>query len=115
MKKKNNWFKRILIVLFIIFIGLYISSISGFYESKLSNKVAFTQEAIEQFEEDVMNGKAVDVETFINDEYVDYSNKFSTSGDKFSEAVVKIFTKGLSGAWDTIKVLFLGIRFSFVS
>ena len=115
MKKKNNWFKRILIVLFIIFIGLYISSISGFYESNLSNKVALTEEAIEKFEEDVINGKQIDVENFIDDEYVDYSNKFSTSGDKFSEVVVKILTKGLSGAWDTIKVLFLGIRFSFIS
>lgn len=106
MKKKNNWFKRFLIISFIIFMGLYISSISGFYESTLSNKVALTDKAIKEFEEDVINGKNVDVITYVNNKHVDYSNKFTESGEKFSEAVTKILTEGFSGAWDAIKVLF---------
>ena len=52
MKKKTNWFKKFLTISFIIFMGLYISSISGFYEAKLSNKVALTDEAIKEFEKD---------------------------------------------------------------
>ena len=61
MKKKNNWFKKFLSTAFIIFMGLYISSVSGFYEAKLSNKVALTDEAIKKFEQDVLEGKNVDV------------------------------------------------------
>ena len=72
MKKKNNWFKRFLIISFIIFMGLYISSISGFYESTLNNKVALTDKAIKEFEEDVLNGKNVDVTTYVNNKHVDY-------------------------------------------
>jgi len=53
MKKKNNWFKKFLTISFIIFMGLYISSESGFYEAKLSNKVALTDKAIKEFENDV--------------------------------------------------------------
>lgn len=106
MKKKNNWFKKLLIIALIIFMGLYISSISGFYESALSNKVALTDKAIKEFEEDVINGKNVDVTTYITNKKVDYSNKFTESGEKISEAITKILTEGFSGAWDAIKVLF---------
>ena len=86
--------------------GLYISSISGFYEAKLSNKVALTDEAIKEFENDVIEGKTIDVNTYITNKNVDYSNKFTESGEKLSEDVTKIITEGFSGAWDAIKVLF---------
>ena len=65
MKKKTNLFKKFLTISFIIFMGLYISSISGFYEAKLSNKVALTDEAIKEFENDVIEGKTIDVNTYI--------------------------------------------------
>ncbi len=105
VKKKNNLFKRLLGISFIIFMGLYISSISGFYESKLSSEVALTNKAIEKFEQDIKDGKNVDVINYINDEKKDYSNKFTDSGEKFSEVVTKILTEGFSGAWDAVKVL----------
>lgn len=106
MKKKNNWFKNILIILFIIFMSLFIASESGFYEAKLSNKVALTNDALKQFESDVLNGEEVDLNTYIDNEVHDYSNAFTKSGDKFSEVVIKVVTDGISGIWDTLKVLF---------
>ncbi len=106
MKKKKNWFLRLLTILFIIYIGLYIASISGYYESKLANKVALTDEAIKQFEQDVLDGKVVDVEDYIIEEKVDYSNKFSNTGEKLGTSVQKILTEGISGVWEAIKVLF---------
>ncbi len=106
MKKKRNWFLRILTILFIIYIGLYIASISGYYESTLSNKVALTDEAIKRFEQDVIDGKEVDVESYIIEEKVDYSNKFSDAGEKLGTSIQKILTEGISGVWEAIKVLF---------
>ena len=70
MKKKNNWFKRILIILILLFISLYISSVSGYYEAKISDKVALTGKEIKQFEQDVMNGKEVDLNNYNNYDYV---------------------------------------------
>ena len=96
MKKKNNWFKKFLTISFIIFMGLYISSESGFYEAKLSNKVALTDKAIKEFENDVIEGKTVDVNTYISNKNVDYSNKFTSSGERLSEAVTKILTEGFT-------------------
>ncbi len=54
MKKKRNWFLRLLFVLFIVFLGLYIASVSGYYETQVGNKVALTEEAIRDFENDVL-------------------------------------------------------------
>ena len=106
MKKKRNWFLRILTILFIIYIGLYIASISGYYESTLSNKVALTDEAIKRFEQDIIDGKEVDVESYIIEEKADYSNKFSDAGEKLGTSIQKILTEGISGVWEAIKVLF---------
>lgn len=106
MKKKNNWLKNILIISFIIFMSLFIASESGFYESKLSNKVALTTDALKRFESDVLNGEEVDLNTYIVSEVHDYSNAFTKSGDKFSEVAVKIITDGINSIWDTLKVLF---------
>ena len=106
MKKKKNWLLRLLFVLFIAFLGLYIASISGYYESQVSNKVALTDKAIEEFERDVLEGKTVDINTYITEENKDYSNKFTDAGDKFSESLQKLLTDGIGGIWDAIKVLF---------
>ena len=106
MKKKKNWFLRLLSILFVVFLGLYIASISGYYESQVSNKVALTDKAIEQFEQDVLEGKVVDINTYINEETKDYSNKFTDMGDRFSESIQSLLTDGIGGIWDAIKVLF---------
>ena len=90
--EKNCLFKKLLTISFIIFMGLYISSESGFYEAKLSNKVALTDKAIKEFENDVIEGKTVDVNTYISNKNVDYSNKFTSSGERLSEALTKILT-----------------------
>ena len=106
MKKKKNWFLRTLTILFVIFVGLYIASISGYYEASLGNKVALTDEAIKRFEQDVLEGKNVDVEDYVLEERCDYSNTFTNTADKMTESVQKILTDGISGIWDAIKVLF---------
>ena len=106
MKKKGNWFLRLMFVLFVVFLGLYIASVSGYYETQVGNKVALTEEAIRDFENDVLEGKNVDIKTYLQEDNKDYSNTFTDMGDRFSESVQKILTDGIGGIWDAIKVLF---------
>lgn len=106
MKKKSNWFLRILFISFIIFLGLYIASISGYYESQVANKVALTEDAIRDFEEDVLNGEVVDINSYIKKDSKDYSNSFTDLGDKFSEVIETFLSDGVKGVWDALKVLF---------
>ncbi len=106
MKKKGNVFMKMLAISFIVFLGLYIASISGYYEARVGEKVALTNDAIKQFEQDVLEGKVVDLNTYIEEDTMDYSNKFTDAGDRFGEAIEKFVTDGIDGAWDAIKVLF---------
>ena len=86
--------------------GLYIASISGYYEAQVGNKVALTDEAIRKFEEDVLEGKSVDIKSYVTKDSKDYSNKFTDAGDKISESIQKVLTDGIGGIWDALKVLF---------
>ena len=104
--KKKNWFLRLLFISFLIFLGLYIASISGYYEAQVSDKVALTNDAIKDFEQDVLEGKEVDINTYIKEENRDYSNKMTDLGDKFTESVQTFLTNGFGGIWDALKVLF---------
>ena len=106
MKKKGNWFLRLVFILFIVFLGLYIASVSGYYETQVGNKVALTDQSIKDFESDVLEGKVVDINTYLENDHKDYSNTFTDMGDRFSESVQKILTDGIGGVWDALKVLF---------
>lgn len=104
--KKTNWFKKIFVIIFIIFLGLYIASISGYYEAKVSSKVALTEDAIKQFEEDVLNGKNVDINTYIIENNNDYSNGFTKAGERVNASFEKLVSEGFTSLWEAIKVLF---------
>ena len=106
MKKKRNWPLQLLFIAFIVFLGLYIASISGYYEAQVGNKAALTDEAIRKFEEDVLEGKSVDIKSYVTKDSKDYSNKFTDAGDKISESIQKVLTDGIGGLWDALKVLF---------
>lgn len=106
MKKKKNWFLRIVAILFIIFGGLYIASVSGYYDAEIRDKVAITDEAIKEFEQDIIDGKEVDIKEYVKNDQNDYSNAFSNAGENVSEVIETFINEGLRGTWDTIKVLF---------
>lgn len=89
-EKKNksyDIFFRVLFVFFIMFICLYGISMSGFVENKRSNKTLYTEEQIDKFESDVMNGKEIDINKYIEDSEVDYSNTISDFGELVSNII----------------------------
>ena len=106
MKKKSNWFLRIVFVLFLAFLAMYISSISGYKEKRLHDKVIITEDKIKEFESDILAGKNVEITKYLNNDYVDYSNKLTKAGDAITETIQSFLTDGLVGIWNTIKVLF---------
>ncbi len=108
MKKKKNtklfWF--ILISLFVVYMGLYIANMSGYYESRLSKRVKLTNESIQKFEKDVAQGKNVTIDDYLEKETKDYSNKVSKLGLNVSEKVEGFMTTGLSKILKVIGKLF---------
>ncbi len=106
-KKKNNVFLKLLIIIFIIYLGLFIASQSGYYEKNLNKEVVFTSKAIKQFEKDVEDGKNIDLNSYIKKDNRDYSNSLTKAGDVVSDATVKFFTQGISNIVDVFKTLFM--------
>jgi len=108
MKKKNpsRHFFRILGLLFLIYIVLYISIECGYYETKLSKKSALTNDKIVEFEQDIKEGKIVDINNYTIEENIDYSNNVTKIGTAISENVNKAMTEGLGSAIEVIKKLF---------
>lgn len=88
---KYDIFFRILFVLFIIFLCLYAISVSGYVEVENKNRTLYTEEQIEKFESDVMNGKEIDINEYIDNSVVDYSNTISDVGEDLSLMIDELF------------------------
>ena len=108
MKKKdpNRYFWRSLIILFIVFVALYIAMESGYYTSNLGKKTELTQEKILEFEQDIKDGKEIDINDYLINEYKDYSSKTSKLGMNLSNSTEKFMTKGISEIFKIIGNLF---------
>ena len=82
-------FKTILLVLFIMFIGLYFSSQAGLIDYQARNKTLMTEEAIKEFESDIKKGKNVDIKKYIEDSNRKYNNGLSKATLKVSNGIGK--------------------------
>ncbi len=101
-KKKHRFWIFLLILSLIIYGGLYIANISGYYETSISKKTILTNENIKKFEQDIKSGKEVNINDYYEKNKKDYNNAVSKAGIKFSNGVEKFMTKGLSA---TLKLL----------
>lgn len=105
-KKKTNWFFRIVVLLFILYLSLSIAMETGYYESKLNEKTMLTKEGIKQFEQDVREGKNVDINNYITEKNRDFSNGATKTGVFLSSIVQDFMSKGITGMADLFKKLF---------
>ena len=103
--KYENTFKIIFIFLFVIFLTMYISVGSNYYEYKLHKKVMLTNEDIKKFEDDVKNNKEVDIDNYISSR-VDYSNSFSKASTKVSKETKKYIKQGIEGIFNIFSKMF---------
>ena len=71
----------------LIFLFSYFIEVSGYYEYNLQNKKNLTEDQIKQFELDVKEGKDIDLDRYLKDTQVDYSNKLTQTT---SEASIKL-------------------------
>ncbi len=105
-KKKNNRFKYIFYFLLILFLTIYISAKTGYYETNIKKNTILTNEAILNFEKDVAEGKAVDIKDYIKAEIPDYRNIYSKTGDNISKALDSVLNEGVGKVTRFLKALF---------
>lgn len=104
--KKTNWFFRIIAVLFILYISLSIAMETGYYEAKLNEKTMLTEESIKRFEQDVREGKNVDINDYVVEKNRDFSNGATKIGVFLSSIIQDFMSEGLTKMADICKKLF---------
>ena len=87
-------FKLFILLLIISFLGLFFVYSNGYHERLLNNKVNLTTENIEKFENDVLNGNNILLESYF-DEEKDYSTKTSRASLKISNKIESIVDSGI--------------------
>lgn len=100
--KKTDIFKFIFFFLLIAYISLYFGSLSGYYEYKNYQKMTLTEEQIKRFEEDVKEGKEIDVEDYIVEEQPVHNNKIANTGKKLSYGISNALSKVLTKTFKTL-------------
>lgn len=80
-------FYIILSILFIIFLIIFISTNSGYYEYKNNQKTIFTEEKIKEFENDIKEGKNIKINNYLKDDSKNYSNRLTDIGDGISDLI----------------------------
>jgi hypothetical protein len=97
-KKKilNKIIIRIFIILLIIYSVIYFGEGIGYLEYEQYKKTILTEEKIEQFEQDVKDGKEIDINSYMDLEEMDYSSSISNFGYHLSNEVEKIVTSSMN-------------------
>ena len=102
---KNNLFKAIILLSLTIFVASYFIEETGYYDYKLQEKTILTNEQIKKFEEDIKNGKEVDIENYLKENDKDYSNNITTNITKVSLTTNKYLKKGIESIFGILNNL----------
>ncbi len=94
-------FRRIISLLFILFVVLYFQVETG-TNNPLKEKTIITQENIKKFEEDVKNGEYVDIKDYTETSDIDTSNIMSDAGYLVSNQASKFIGKYLVDFFDFV-------------
>ncbi|MBE6138240.1 MAG: hypothetical protein E7173_00660 [Firmicutes bacterium] len=102
IKRRNKIFRWTMFFLFLLFLTLYLSQATGYYEYEQSRKTAFTEEQIKQFEQDVKDGKEIDVNSYLENTNKNYQNNISKATLSISEAISKYMKLGIEKMFEGI-------------
>lgn len=103
--KKNKFFLGLFSFLFLIYMTIYVSQASGYYEFKNYRKASLTDEALKKFESDIKKGKKVDLSSYVISSNTNYSNKISDTGMVISDGVSELVNLGINSFFKVISHL----------
>lgn len=88
---KSKIVKFILGTILVIYTGFFIVISSNYYQLEEEKKMILTSEQIKKFEEDIANGKEVEIDEYLESNTGNYSNKFSRGASKISNKLETVF------------------------
>lgn len=100
--KHKKIIKFLSISIILIFLFCYFIELSGYYEYNLQNKKNLTEEQIKQFETDIKEGKAVDLESYLEESTIDYSNSLTRTTSEANLKLNNYLKKLITGSFDIL-------------
>ncbi len=88
-------FNTSFLVLFIVFIALFLSQSTGYYDYEEHKKMVLTEDKVKQFEKDVKEGKNLDIKNYLESPTKNYQNKVSEFGYQLSYNIGKYANYGI--------------------
>lgn len=89
----------------ILFIFSYTIEETGYYEYKLNNKKNLTEKEIKQFENDIKEGKEIDLKPYLEDNTTDYRSNLTNKTSEINIKLNKYFKLILTDYFDILKKL----------
>ena len=102
---KPKTFNGVVLILFLIFLGIYFAGKNGYYKS-LNTKKELTEEQIMKFEEDIKNNVEVDLNDYLP-KNTSYSNFVSRGAYNLSRVLSDLLNDKCKDIWQLIKTLFI--------
>ncbi|MFV0250007.1 MAG: hypothetical protein ACK5HP_03110 [Bacilli bacterium] len=90
---KISW--KIFLAFVVAFTALYLSESTGYYEYEQHKNLVITEEQIKKFENDVEEGKTINIDDYAIEKETDYQNGISNFGLTVSNTIGGIITNGL--------------------
>ena len=103
--KKKKWVSVLFIGITIIFVCSYVVSQSGYYEYSMQSRKNLTEEEIKQFEQDVKEGKDVDITDYLKEKETDYTNTLTRTTVKISTKVNDCLKAGIESIFKVLNQL----------
>lgn len=94
-KKKYKFLKLALYSLVLIYVIVFFSSATGYYEYNNHRKATLTSEQIKKFESDIALGKPVDINQYVIKDNYSYKTNLSMFFIKISDGISGIVTNGV--------------------
>ena len=106
MKKKPNYFLKVIILLFLLFIFFYAMTKSGYYETTIKKRTILTEKKIREFENDINNNEVIDIDSYYSVPKEDYSSFASSIGKKTTLSLSKGLEVFFKNSGKVLKKLF---------
>ena len=101
--KGKNIARIVIATLSILFVALYFTQTTGYYEFEQRKKTTLTEEQIRQFEQDVAEGKKIDLENYLESGKKNYNNKISSLSLSLSKKIEDLFNSGMEYLFKSIE------------
>ena len=107
MKKSREYriFRFIFMVLLISFMVVYFSELAGYYEYHNNKKAELTEEQIQKFEQDIKDGKEVDIQEYLVIDNKNYGNTLSKFASSLSKEISKFVQDGVENTFKYLSKL----------